>query len=239
MTQLYSELTDWYDLVDPVVDHEREAGVYGAALAALVPGAKTLLELGAGAGNNAWWLKGSWACTLTDLSEPMLARSRAQNPTCEHLTGDMRTLRLGRTFDVVLVHDAVMYMTTEAELEAAALTAFVHTRPGGGALFVPDVVRETFAEGTELLEGDAGSRSVRTLAWTWDPDPADTEFRTDYVFALREAGTVRTVHDQHLEGLFPIATWERVLRAVGFEVATTSRDIGEVARVTCFECRRP
>ena len=41
----------------------------------------------------------------------MLELSRTLNPDCEHLEGDMRTLRLGRTFDAVLIHDAVMYMT--------------------------------------------------------------------------------------------------------------------------------
>ena len=46
----------------------------------------------------------------------------------------MRTLRLGRTFDAVLIHDSIMYMTTEADLAAAALTAFVHTRPRGATL---------------------------------------------------------------------------------------------------------
>ena len=35
--------------------------------------------------------------TLVDLSEEMLAVSRELNPECEHLQGDMRTLRLGRT----------------------------------------------------------------------------------------------------------------------------------------------
>ncbi len=33
--------------------------------------------------------------------------SRELNPDCEHVLGDMRTLRLGRTFDAVFVHDAV------------------------------------------------------------------------------------------------------------------------------------
>jgi hypothetical protein len=37
----------------------------------------------------------------------MLGLSRALNPECEHLAGDTRTLPLGRTFDAVLVHDAI------------------------------------------------------------------------------------------------------------------------------------
>ena len=54
----------------------------------------------------------------------------------------MRTVRLGRTFDAVLVHDAIDYMTTEADLRAAVETAYAHCRPGV-ALFVPDDIAET------------------------------------------------------------------------------------------------
>jgi len=35
----------------------------------------------------------------------MLELSRTINPELEHLVGDMRTIRLGRTFDAVLIHD--------------------------------------------------------------------------------------------------------------------------------------
>ena len=38
----------------------------------------------------------------------MLAINQATNPECEHIVGDMRTLDLGRQFDVVLIHDAIM-----------------------------------------------------------------------------------------------------------------------------------
>ena len=99
---------------------------------------REVLELGSGGGHVALHLKQRFAMTLVDLSEDMLAVSRRLNPECEHLQGDMRTVRLGRTFDAVFVHDAVDYMTTEADLRRAIETAFAHCRPGGIAVFVPD-----------------------------------------------------------------------------------------------------
>ena len=125
-------------------------------------------------------LPDSIALTLTDLSPAMLEVSRALIPRAEHLVGDMRTVRLGRTFDAVLIHDAICYMTTEADLRAAFVTAFEHLRPGGAGLFQPDYVRETFAAGTDhggedgpaLADGRPG-RALRYLEWTTDPDPAD------------------------------------------------------------------
>ncbi len=73
------------------------------------------------------------------VGEEMLEVSRRLNPECEHRQGDMRTLRLGRTFGAVLVHDAVDYMTSEADLRRAIDTAFVHCRPGAVAVFIPTV----------------------------------------------------------------------------------------------------
>jgi trans-aconitate methyltransferase len=235
--RLYSDLAAWYRLVDPVIDHEEEAAVYEAALrGAIAWPAATLLELGTGAGSNAFYLKRHFRCTLTDASERMLALSRDLNPECEHLTGDMRTLRLGRTFDAVLIHDAVVYMTTEQDLLAAATTAFVHTRPGGAAIVAPDHVREAFREATNVIQGEDGSRALRGLEWMWDPDPADSTYRVEYVFVLREAQMVRTVHDPHIEGLFSEADWHRILGAAGFEVRTIDGAPGD-GRV--FLCRRP
>jgi trans-aconitate methyltransferase len=187
---LYSELVSWYRLVDPPEDHADETTIYEAAFLAAAPRAETLLELGAGAGHNAFHLKRRFRCTLTDVSNEMLAVGRQLNPECEHLAGDMRSIRLGRTFDVLLVHDAVVYMTTEEDLLAAARTAYTHTKPGGAAIFAPDSVRETFRERSELIEGEDGARALRCVQWTWDPDRRDTTCVVDFAFLLREAGDV-------------------------------------------------
>jgi SAM-dependent methyltransferase len=240
LPKLYTDLTAWYHLVDPPEDHADEAACYLDAFRQGIRGpAATLLDLGSGAGNNALHLKAHFACTLTDLSEPMLALSRARNPECEHIAGDMRTLRLDRRFDAVLVHDAITYMTTEADLRAAIETAFVHTRPGGAAVFTPDDLADTFEEGAELIEGDDGTRAVRYVEWSWDPVPGDGKCRAEYGLLLREGGEVRAFHDRHETGLFPRATWVRLLEGAGFAVEIQRRPIGDGDTDEVFLCRRP
>jgi SAM-dependent methyltransferase len=237
---MYDQLVGWYRLIDPPDDHAEEAAVYRAALErGATPAPVTLLELGSGAGHNAAHLKQRFRCTLTDVAEGMLALSRELNPECEHHLGDMRTLRLGRTFDAVLVHDAVMYLLHEDHLFAAIETAFVHTRPGGAALFAPDHVSDTFSEGTNYLEEDAGTRSMRGIEWSWDPDPADTTMITEYAFVFRDGQHVTTAHDRHVEGLFPKATWTRLLTRAGFDVELTERRLDEEVYDEVFLCRRP
>ncbi len=239
-TLLYGELVPWYRLLDPPEDHFDEAECFWQAFErAASPRPTTLLELGAGAGGNALHLKRHFRCTLADPSEPMLGLSRELNPECEHLAGDMRTLRLDRAFDAVLVHDAVAYMTTAADLRAAAHTAFAHTRPGGAAVFAPDCFRETFREATDLHEGDEGARGLRCLEWTWDPDPADDTYTVEYSFLLRDGTSMRAAHDRHVEGLFARATWVAALEGAGYRVEGLARPIGDGAFDQIFLCRRP
>ncbi len=222
--RLYGELAPWFHLVTAPADYADEAAYvaglladHGVVLGPANPEA-TLLELGSGGGNTASHLKARAHLTLTDIAPAMLAVSIGLNPECEHLEGDMRTLRLGRTFDAVLVHDAVTYMTTGADLRAAVETAFTHLRPGGAVVLLPDFVAETFRPETKHGGHDGtDGRSLRYLEWTYDPDPADTTVVTEYAFLLRDAdGSVRVLDDRHVEGVFPRATWLRLLADVGF-----------------------
>jgi SAM-dependent methyltransferase len=166
---------------------------------------------------------------LADLSPGMLAHSRRLNPECEHHAGDMRHVRLHREFDAVFVHDAIMYMTSDADLAAAIATAATHCRPGGVALFAPDHVRENFRPGTDCGGHDGPGRALRYLEWTWDPDPSDTTCTTDYTYMLRDAsGAIEVVHDRHIEGVFPRATWLRLLAEAGFDARVVPFDHSEL-----------
>ena len=130
----------------------------------------------------------------------------------------MRTVRLGRKFDVVFVHDAIEYMLTLTDLQQALETAARHCKPGGLALFVPDHVRETFAPSSDHGGQDGDGRSLRYLEWVYDPDPNDTTCVMEFAYLLREnEQATRCEYDQHLCGLFPRAEWLRLLREVGFQ----------------------
>jgi len=223
--KLYDELAGWWPVFSDPKEYRREAAhVIRVLRKSAKPAPHTVLELGSGGGNSAFHLKTRFEMTLVDLSPQMLKVSRKLNPECKHIKGDIRTLRLGRTFDAVFVHDAICHMTTEADLRAVLETAYKHCRPGGVALFVPDFVRETFAAGTDQGGSDAPNRGVRFLQWIVDPDPKDTTYLVDFAILLRgRKGEVRVAHDCHVLGLFPRATWLRLLRETGF-VATIVRD---------------
>ena len=218
--RFYRDLAQWYPLITTAADYADEADHIARLVAAGCHGeATTLLELGCGAGHMASHLTSRFRCTLSDLSPQMLGLSRDLNRDCEHIEGDMRALDLQRRFDVVLAHDAIGYMITVDDLRAAITTASSHLRPGGLAIFLPDIVSDTFAPSTSTGGHDApDGRALRYLEWTHDPDPSDTEVQVDYALMLRQPGRpVRVEQDTHRIGLFQIATWRRLMAEAGLD----------------------
>ena len=225
-------------MLSPPEAYADEAAFFWRVLSAVgLPSAPSLLELGGGGGSNASHLTQHCAhITLPDLSAQRLAVSRALKPACEHLEGDMRTLRLGRVFAVVFIHAAIDYMTTPQDLRQAMAPAFAHCKAGGVALFVPDHVRETFQPSTAHTGREGEGRAVRYLEWAYDPEGHDTTYVVEFAYLLREdPQPTRVEHDRHLQGLFPRAEWVGLLSEVGFEA--------EIVRDPCerdlFVARKP
>jgi SAM-dependent methyltransferase len=216
---LYQELAWWWPVISPPAEYADDAAVIAAIFATTAQPVRTVLDLGCGGGHVALYLKHGRSMTLLDVSADMLAVSRQLNPDCEHVQGDMRSIRLGRQFDAVLVHDAVDYVTTQEDLSSVIGTAFAHCRPGGLALFAPDHTAETFRAGTGGGGGHDGTgREASFRERTSDPDPGDDWILAEYEFTLRDPdGTVQVVPEAHRLGSFSRPAWLRLLRAAGFD----------------------
>jgi len=221
---LYEELAWWWPVISPPEEYAADAAAIEREFGAAPAPVRTLLDLGSGGGHVALYLRRHRSVTLVDLSAHMLAASRQVNPDCEHVQGDMRTIRLGREFDAVLVHDAVDYMTSQADLALVISTAFAHCRPGGIAVFAPDHTAETFRPGTGAGGGHDGlGRQASFTERTTDPDPSDDWILAEYEFTLRDAdGTVTVVPEAHRLGSFRRATWLALLTAAGFSAGVRS-----------------
>lgn len=235
--KMYGELASWFHQVTSPTSYRGEAAWVRRQLLRSRPREMpTMLELGSGGGNNAAHLKKHFRLTLTDFSPRMLALSATINPECEHIAGDMRTLRLRRQFDFVFVHDAISYMTTEADLRRALKTVFLHCRPGGVALLQPDDVRETFLPSRDSGGHRDGKRSARYIELTRPMKPGRDSTTVDYTLTLKERDdAVRVITDRHHIGVFARATWLRILRAQGFR----ARAIIDPWKRVCFFAHRP
>jgi SAM-dependent methyltransferase len=234
---MYNELAALWPMMSGPEEYRHEAGILSRLLLkSCSPSPRTMLDLGSGGGNCASHLKSHFVTTLVDLSPHMLSISRQLNPECEHIEGDMRSVRLGRLFDAVLVHDSLCHMTSKDDLVAAMATAFEHCRPGGVALFVPDEVHEAFTPRTDHGGKDATSGGLRYVQWMTDPDSSDTTILVDFGILIRdETGSVRALHERQTHGLFARRVWLQLLGKVGFR----PRVVRNLRMREMFLARRP
>ncbi len=190
-----------------------------------------ILELGAGGGHSLCHLARDFEAVAVDLSPAMIEQSSRLNPTVEHHVADMRTVRLGRLFDAVLVHDAIDYMTTVADLRSMFGAASAHLPPGGVLLVAPTYLRRTFVD--HQIEYDRNTNDQIDLTYVSHvhaPTPApgsgpgnakgaaDTTFELAILLLIRERGRLRIEEDRHTCGLFSESTWLELLAAAGFAV---------------------
>lgn len=216
--KLYRELAEWWPWMSPHTDYEEEAGLFLEIIQRYHPHVREALELGSGGGSNAFYLKQHFSMTLTDLSEDMLKVSRRLNPDCLHLLGDMRTIDVGRDFDLVFIHDAISHITDKADLLSIMKNAKMHLKPDGLLFIMPDQYKETFEPRTSHGGIDQDGRGMRYMEWSFDRNPSDGVTETEYAYLMRDRdGQITREYDSAITGLFSKVEWQELLAESGFK----------------------
>ena len=136
-----------------VVDAPLALELITQAAAATTPQAKSLLDIGCGAGNYSLRMLGeipNLNCTLVDLSRPMLERAvqRVTAQTSGMVTamqGDIRELALGAgQYDIILAAAVLHHLREESEWRTVYAELYAALTPGG-SLWVSDLVVENSA----------------------------------------------------------------------------------------------
>lgn len=201
--------------------------------------AASLLDIGCGGGKNVFNLKRDFTVTGLDVSPAMLAQAEALNPECTFVHGDMRTFSLGRTFDAVLVDDAIAHMNCRADVMAALRAAYAHLNPGGVLVVTPDETIETFQQNrTTTTPVARDGVHVVFLENVYDPDPTDEQYETTIVYLIRDHGSLRMETEHWTMGLFSLDTWRHLLRDTGAHVHEELYRPGEHV-YTVFACVKP
>ena len=170
---LYSE-PRLYDLVFPDADGNIERMCREAFRRYLSAPPASALDIGCGTGRHLAGLAETIPeCWGVDLLETNVAYARATRPHLHVFQGDMRTVRLGRVFDVVTSFgNALSYALTDADLAHTMATYAAHAH--SGTLLIVDVLNaRSYLDGdgfTERIEGgvdapefQATSVSMHTL----------------------------------------------------------------------------
>jgi len=92
----------------------------------------SILDVGCGTGRDLAALADRCGdCVGVDALPEMIAYARATRPHVEFQTGDMRSFRVGRTFEAILcMGSAFMYALTNDDVDAALRTFAAHARRG-------------------------------------------------------------------------------------------------------------
>ncbi len=229
LPKMYTELAEYWTLFSDPAEYATEAADWRDVLRDhLGPGRHRVLDLGVGGANNLSHLVDEFDAVGVDASAEMLGQARKLIPGLETHVGDMRTVRLGQTFDAVLIHDAISYMTTEADLSATFATAAEHLRPGGVLIVAPDWIAEAFAPPVlDCSTRSAGGVTVSFFEYTHDPDPSDTLIETLFWYLIDDGSGLRVEHEAHTTGLFGQSTWVELLHEAGFAVELTTVEVGD------------
>lgn len=212
---------DW--LADPA-DYEDEVMVYIDLIkrtAAAPP--RTLLHLGSGAGGQDVIFKRHFTVTGVDLSLGMLDRARRLHPDIEYIEGDMRTLRLNRRFDVVVIPDSIDYMATQDDLQQAIQTAVLHLKTGG-VLLVVAKPEETFQNNNFVYTGEKDGIHITLFENNYINPFQPNTYQAIFVYLIRQQGQLTMHTDQQVLGLFPQAAWDTVFRNAGISMQKTTLD---------------
>jgi SAM-dependent methyltransferase len=232
--RLYHDLAHLWPIISPPEEYRVEAAEWRDLIweefgwtgnqPAWDPRAK-LLDLGCGGGHLLSHFTSYFTTEAVDVSPEMLEISRGLNPTTVHHLGDMRTIRLGRTFEVVTIHDAVNYMVNEEDLRAAIETAQAHLEPGGLVLLAPDCLRDTFA-GSRVVDWtrETEDQYVTFIEYVAQPSPEATTLESVFVFIINRDGEIQVEVDRHTSGLFPKSLWLDSLSDAGLEAKYVQTD---------------
>ena len=232
--RLYHDLAHLWPIISPPEEYRVEAAEWRDLIwaefgwtgnqPAWDPRAR-LLDLGCGGGHLLSHFTPHFATEAVDVSPEMLEISQGLNPTTAHHLGDMRTIRLGRTFEVVTIHDAVNYMVNEEDLRAAIETAQAHLEPGGLVLLAPDCLRDTFG-GSRVVDWtrETEDQYVTFIEYVAQPSPEATTLESVFVFIINRDGEIQVEVDRHTSGLFPKSRWLDSLSDAGLEAKYVQTD---------------
>lgn len=219
--RLYGDLAWLWPIISPPQDYVEETSYFAELIRAHSrPTVRTLLNLGCGGGHHDFGLKKYFEVTGVDLNEAMLKLARDLNPEVAYVQGDMRRVRLGRTFDAVTIFDSINYMLTPGDLGRAFTTASLHLRSGGVLLTYVEETPQGFEQNrTHCSTHTCEGVSVVFLENLFDPDPSDTTYEAIFVYLIRRGRRPRFEVDHHRCGVFPLDTWLGLLAKAGLRTS--------------------
>ncbi len=216
-TVTYSGSAELYDLVYSFKDYADEAAWLVSLVAERDPGAQSLLDVGCGTGRHLQRLRARFDCEGVDLDEAQLAAAAGRLPGVPLHRADMRTLDLGRTFDVVTcLFSAIGYMLDLEQLHEATAALAKHVAPGGLLLVEPWITPDVWQAGRPQALAAQDDRLAVTRMSRSGVDGRVSWVEMEYL--VSDGTSLERFEERHELGLFTQDEMRAALEATGLRV---------------------
>jgi len=229
--KVFGDYGKFYDLIYQDKDYAAEADYIEMLIKKNAPHARKILDLGCGTGQHDMLLaKKGYSLTGVDLSEEMLSAAMDQKrimgfdgSQVDFLLGDVSSIRLEKTFDVVIsLFDVMSYQTSNSDLKNAFNTVSSHLEKDGIFIFDcwygPGVLRDPPTVRVKELENDK-IVLTRIAEPVMHPDRNLVDVcyhlfvrdkKTQKVVEIRETHTMRYLFKPEIEMIFENVGFEMI-----------------------------
>jgi SAM-dependent methyltransferase len=230
---VFEAYSQYYDLLYRDKDYAAEADYLHGLIERERPGSRTLLDLGCGTGRHDFLLaERGYRVTGVDMSADMLKVAEAERSKRlasatagappSFAQGDVRSVRLGQRFDVVVSLFHVMsYQTSNQDLMAAFGTLREHVAPGGLVLFDawygPTVLTDRPAVRVKRLSGD-GFDVTRVAEPAFHPNENVVDVNYQIMILDRESQRTEQLRETHRMRYLFVPEVQQMLDRVGLEL---------------------
>ncbi len=213
----YARHPELYDLEYSFKDYEGECERIAEIVRARAAHARTLLDVACGTGKHLACLRTRFQCEGVDLDAGLLGVARERLGDVPLHEGDMRTLDLGRRFDIVTcLFSAIGFVRDLDGLAAASRSLAAHVADGGLLIVEPWLTPDVWRPGTpHVLAADAAGLALARVTIAGQRGRLST---TEMYYTLGRPGGVEQWQEDHELGLFTHDEMRAALKATGLVV---------------------
>jgi ubiquinone/menaquinone biosynthesis C-methylase UbiE len=211
---LHTKLAKYYDRVYSFKDYLDEAiRLQNLIIKYSESGGNSLLDVACGTGLHLKHLKDDFSCTGVDISKAMLKIARKNAKGVTFKDADMKTMRLGKQFDVIVcLLSSIGYVKTIASLEKTIKNFSKHLKKGGLALIEPSNAKSAYLNGEPRITTYDG-KNAKIARINYTNFRQATAVLNMHVLIAERGKDAKYYVDRHELGLFGISTTLKIMKA--------------------------
>ena len=223
---MFSRSADLYDAIYGFRDYAGEAAQIAARVRALLPDARTLLDVGCGTGEHVRLLADvhGFAADGLDMDAGLIAVARRKHPAGGFIVADMSRFAIRRSYDVAMsLFSSIGYLVTLDRVERAMACVRDHVRVDGVFIVEPWFAPGVLQPGREFRQSASSGDVQVDRIGRCEVDGRISRLHFDY--DIRGPGGDQRLSEVHELGLFTEAEMRAAFEAAGWQADLDSQGL--------------